>query len=224
MTDNKRYEYKIYKLYNPDCDYVYVGSTRDFTTRKSKHKSDCNNVNSKAYNYKVYKTIREHDGFENWFMVVLEIMPDVTKLEAEMQEDTYRLDLNATMNSKRASCGGITLQEYNKQYNIDNKETIQQYKKQYRIDNKEQILEQNNQYYIDNKDKLLTQQKQYYENNKEKIRAIQNHYQINNKEKISAKAKQKHDCNCGGRYTSINKLQHMKSKKHQNYISTLNNL
>tara|TARA_R110002153_G_scaffold272468_1_gene441188 strand:- start:36 stop:530 length:495 start_codon:yes stop_codon:yes gene_type:complete len=124
--DDKRYEYFIYKLYNPDCNFIYVGSTRDMTTRKSKHKSRCNNPNDAHYNLKVYKIIREHDGFENWYMVLLEVMPNVTKLEAELKEDCYRMELNATMNSRRASCGGITLQEYLKQYNIDNKELINQ--------------------------------------------------------------------------------------------------
>jgi hypothetical protein len=193
--DDKRYEYFIYKLYNPDCDYVYVGSTRDFTTRKSKHKSDCNNVNSEKYNFKVYKTIRDNDGFENWHMVILEIMPDVTKLEAEMQEDCYRVDLNATMNSQRATRGLMTLQEYhkqhNKQYYQDNKETIQQYKKQHYQDNREQLKEQSKQYRIDNK------------------------------EQVNEKAKQKCYCDCGGRYTYSCKGRHLQTKKHKSYLLSL---
>tara|TARA_R110002153_G_scaffold273653_1_gene445134 strand:+ start:737 stop:1141 length:405 start_codon:yes stop_codon:yes gene_type:complete len=94
------------------------------TTRKSKHKSRCNNVNDPSYNSKVYQTIRANDGFENWFMVLLEIMPDVTKLEAHMQEDIYRVQLNAKLNSRIATRGLITIEEYQNQYRIDNKETI----------------------------------------------------------------------------------------------------
>ena len=192
--DDKRYEYFIYKLYNPDCDFIYVGSTRDITARKNKHKSDCNNVNCPAYNSKIYKTIREHDGWDEWFMVVLEVMPDVTKLEAEMQEDVYRMKLNATMNTYRATRGLMTEQEYNKQHYIENREHYQEYKKQRYQDNREQIKEKQHQYYEDNR------------------------------EQLKEKSKQKHDCECGGRYTQSHKLQHMKSKKHQKYISTLNNL
>ena len=171
--DDKKYEYFIYKLYNPDCDFIYVGSTRDMTARKNTHKSRCNNVNDKKYNLKVYKIIREHDGFENWFMVLLEVMPNVTKLEAEMKEDCYRVELNATMNSQRASCGGLTKQEYKKQHRIDNKEHYLEYDKRYRIDNKEVI-------------------------------------------------NKKYDCQCGGKYTLSSKARHLKTKKHQKYISTLN--
>lgn len=134
MTDNKKYEYFIYKLYNPDCDYVYVGSTRNMTQRKKNHKSDCNNPNNPQYNCKKSKTIREFGGWDEWFMVVLEIMPDVTKLEAEMQEDCYRVELNATMNSQRATRGLMTLQEYQIQHN-----------KQYYKNNKQQLSEIRNQ-------------------------------------------------------------------------------
>jgi hypothetical protein len=201
MTELK-YQYFIYKIYNPECDYVYVGSTRNMAVRKKSHKSNCNNVNSKAYNLKVYKTIRGNDGFENWYMVTIEVMDNVTKLQAEMREDVYRVDLNATMNSKRASCGGITKQEYYQQYYQDNREYYDEYNKQYYQDNKEQLSEQ---------------KKQYYQDNKQTISECKNQYRINNKNKIN----QKHDCDCGGKYTQINKAQHMKSKKHQKYISTL---
>jgi hypothetical protein len=187
MTDNKKYDYFIYKLYNPDCDYVYVGSTRNMAVRKKCHKSDCNNVNSVKYNYKVYKTIRDNDGFENWHIVVLEIMDNVTKMTAEMREDAYRVDLNATMNSKRASRGDISIEEYKKQHYQDNKEHYQEYKKHYIQENRETILEYNKQ------------------------------YRINNKELI----KQKHDCECGGKYTFSSKSTHMKTNKHNSYVLSL---
>ena len=165
MTDDKKYEYIIYKIYNPDCDYVYVGSTRNISVRKKCHKSNCNNVNNPKYNYKVYKTIRENDGWENWYMIPIEVMDNVTKLNAEMREDVYRMNLNATMNSQRATRGDITIQEYNKKYY-----------KQYRIDNKETL---------------------------------------------SAKATQKYDCECGGKYTHKHKAEHIKTKKHQAYVLSL---
>jgi hypothetical protein len=74
--------------------------------------------------------------------------------------------------------------------------------KQYRIDNKEKIA----QYYIDNKEKISKQTAQYY---------------IDNKEKIRARCAVKKECPCGGRYTHGNKSQHMKSKMHQKYISSI---
>ena len=54
----------IYKLINYDYpDLVYVGSTTNFTKRKQNHKVRCLNPNDKKYNYKVYASIRENDGW-----------------------------------------------------------------------------------------------------------------------------------------------------------------
>jgi hypothetical protein len=72
--------------------------------------------------------------------------------------------------------------------------------KQYRKDNKEQILEKGKQHYQQNKERILEQHKQNYEKNKDK-------YQ------------EKFNCDCGGKYTFKNKLTHIKTKKHLNYIS-----
>lgn len=57
------------------------------------------------------------------------------------------------------------------------------------------------------KEKLKEQNKSYYEANKAAIRAKQN---------------KKCNCACGGKYTSIHKLRHAKSKKHQDYLESLN--
>jgi hypothetical protein len=61
------------------------------------------------------------------------------------------------------------------------------------------------QYYADNKEALIEKQKQYYEDNKEAI---------NEQKRI------KHNCDvCGGKYTTVNKATHFKSKKHQKAIA-----
>jgi len=181
MTNNKdkRYQYIIYKLCSDYCDQFYVGSTRNMAQRKKGHKSASNNSNDKAYNSKIYKSIREHGGWENFRIVPLELMENTTKFEAECREEFHRLELKAMLNSCKATRGNMTQLEYHQQY---------------RIDNREAVLERN---------------KQYYQNNKEKI---------------IAERCQKHNCNCGGKYTINHKARHMKSKKHQKYISTLNNL
>ena len=142
---NQKYpEYKIYKLVCNDTDLFYVGSTRDFTTRKSKHKSDCNKPHSKAYNQKKYLTIRQFGGWENWNMVCIDILYDVTKLEAEIREEKMRMDLKALLNSHKASCGGITKQEYNKIYYEENRDHFKEQNKLYREENREQIRAQKN--------------------------------------------------------------------------------
>lgn len=122
-------EYIIYKLCCDNTDLFYIGSTRDFTTRKSVHKCGCNNSNNERYNYKVYKNMREFGGWNEWRMVVIEILNDVTKLQAEMREEVLRVELKALLNSQKASCGGITSQEYKAEYWQENKEQLKEKQK-----------------------------------------------------------------------------------------------
>tara|TARA_R110000803_G_C11862601_1_gene307351 strand:- start:27 stop:554 length:528 start_codon:yes stop_codon:yes gene_type:complete len=77
--------------------------------------------------------------------------------------------------------------------------TKKEYDKQYYIDNAEQKKE----YRIDNAERRNEKQKQYYNNNKSKINTCSN---------------EKHNCACGGRYTTGNLSQHNKTQQHQTYI------
>ena len=45
-------------------------------------------------------------------------------------------------------------------------------------------------------------------------------YNEENKEKINEKRNEKFDCECGGKYTTRNISTHIKSKKHQSYLSS----
>ena len=75
-------------------------------------------------------------------------------------------------------------------------------------------------HYNDNKEKLRAKSKQYRGNNKEKIKQRNNQYRKNNKDKIRVQVSQKHNCECGGKYTQGGKARHFKTKKHQRYLST----
>ena len=109
----------IYKLINYDYpELVYVGSTTNFTKRKQNHKERCLNEKNKNHNLKVYVSIRDYDGWENWNMIKICDYPCYNRREAELKEDEYMTELKANMNSNRAS---RTKQQY---YN-DNKEKIQ---------------------------------------------------------------------------------------------------
>ena len=46
----------------------------------------------------------------------------------------------------------------------------------------------------------------------------QKRYRVNNRETLCAKVNAKHVCDCGGRYTHGNRIQHSKSNRHQKYI------
>jgi len=65
--------------------------------------------------------------------------------------------------------------------------------------------------------------KNYYQENKDTLNDNNNNYYLENKNKILEKKNEKFNCKCGGKYTYANKAQHLKSKKHINYINNLNN-
>ena len=79
--------------------------------------------------------------------------------------------------------------------------------------------ESHKQYRERNKDKI----KEYHEKNKQKINEYIKQYREKNKEKIKEQKNEKHVCECGGRYTQQNRSIHCKTKKHLQYVESLNN-
>ena len=95
--------YIIYKIVCDDLpDFIYVGSTSDFNYRKRKHRQNSKDENCKAYNYKLYTTINENGGWENWRMIQINQVPNITRREAEAVEQEYSVELKANLNDKRA--------------------------------------------------------------------------------------------------------------------------
>lgn len=81
----------IYKISCQDelVDDCYIGSTFDLKDRVNKHKFNCNNENSRKYNYKVYKCIRENGNWDNWKIEILSIIKVYSKSELENIERKY---------------------------------------------------------------------------------------------------------------------------------------
>jgi len=125
--------YYIYKICCDDCpDYVYVGSTKTFRQRKAQHKHDCNTGNIK----KLYNTIRENGGWENWRMVILEDCGEITLTQARIKEEEHRVKLNGNLNMIKCK---RDKKKYDKEYYENNKEKILEYNKEYYENNKEEI-------------------------------------------------------------------------------------
>jgi gas vesicle protein len=89
--------------------------------------------------------------------------------------------------------------------------------KQYREDNADKIKQYHKQHYQDNADKIKQLQKQWREDNADKIKQKVKQWQEDNADKIKQHQKQKHDCDCGGKYTYSVKSKHLKTKKHQEF-------
>ena len=212
-------DYIFYKIVNinGDCDLCYIGSTANWSRRIQCHKNDCHNKNGKRYNYKLYQTIRANGGWHQFKMVEIGKAEQLTQRQAHAIEEDYRIALKADMNSQRCFVAE-TRKEYEKQYYIDNVERLNEKQKQYYIDNIEKIKEYKKQYAIDNVEKIKEYKKQYAIDNVENVKEYKKQYRNDNKSKIHTHNNEKHNCACGGRYTTINLSQHNKTQKHQTYI------
>ena len=196
--------YYIYKLECNDPlpdDQIYYGSTACLRTRKTLHKSDCNNVNGKSYNQKKYEIIRLNGGWSNWNMVPIEELPNHTKLQATIREQHWIALNKSNLNSNNAHGRDIVAYAANRQeYRDTHKEERKQYDKEYRQENKEEIRERKKEYNQKHREHKNEYDKQYRHNNQDKLR-------------------EKTNCQCGGGYRCHGKARHLRTKLHMRYLS-----
>lgn len=136
----------VYKLYNPNSDFVYIGSTTNYTNRKSLHKFCCKLGNS---GNKLYEFIRNNGGFTSWeFKICEEIMvskphcPKLLKLEKKYC-DKYENTLNQR-----------EILRDKKKYYIDHRPKIIARSKLDEINNKERNKERRRLYYLKHKERI----------------------------------------------------------------------
>jgi hypothetical protein len=145
----KEIDYKKAMIYKICCNDlkvkdIYVGSTTEFTKRKSSHKSKCHKENNKGFNFNVYRFIRDNGGWDNWSMVLVERYPCNDNYELKSRERYYIETLNAKLNSV------IPNRTTKEHYNENKKNHLIQCKKYYE-ENKEDISKRNKQYYRKNR-------------------------------------------------------------------------
>ena len=173
--------YKIQHVDNPEL--LYVGSTTDFTRRKYSHKWRCNNTNSKEYNMKIYKMMRDNGGFDCFNINIIKDFPCNNKQEALIEEDRCMREMKANMNMIRAYTTPEERQAYYKHYYELNKEEIAERHKQYALEHKEEIAERHKQYRLEHIDKIL----EYNKLHKNKILEYQKQYRNQNKNELLEK-------------------------------------
>ena len=188
MTTIKNYIF--YKICCEDNEYVYIGSTCNFNNRKRQHKENTNLDNEKNQQ-KVYKTIRENGGWENWKMIQIGTREQITKREAEQIEEEYRLELKAELNDKRAY---LTEQVKKEQKAISDKK--------YRESEKGKAAQE--------------RRKDYFTeyNNSEETKERKHEWYLANKEKQLAKASERYVCSCGKEVAIGKKTRHERSQFH----------
>ncbi len=192
--------YYFYKICSLDNEYIYIGSTKNFKKRVVDHKSNCYNKNLKLYNIKLYSTIRNNAGLNNFVFEIIEsINTDDREIILKHEQDLM-IKYNSNLNTNRSFITDEDKKQYKKQY-----------QKQYQIDNKEQI-------------------QQYKIDNKEQIQQLLKQYKIKNRDKILLKNNEKHICACGREYTYTNRKRHTESSKHKKFEeqqlinNTINNI
>jgi len=150
---DERYENGVIYMIKHKTDdkkEFYIGSSYNFKKRCWDHKKDCNKQNRKNYNYKVYKYIRDNDGWDAWTIVKLYDYPCKNKNDLKLEEQRAVKKYKSTLNTQ---IPGRTKKEHYE----DNKEKLLQYQKEYRKDNKEKLAQYEKKRYEANKEKILQQ-------------------------------------------------------------------
>lgn len=63
--------------------------------------------------------------------------------------------------------------------------------------------------------------KQYKQDNKQRIQE----YRENHRDEINGKQKEKHNCECGGKFTRVNRSEHLRTHKHKGWeLKQMNNI
>jgi hypothetical protein len=130
----------IIKSKNPDINDCYVGSTFNFSVRRSTHKYNCNAENKKPYNYKVYKFIRDNGGMDNFTFEILEEFEAETKKDLFRKEAQYANELKPSLNENQPYVEDYILYQrdyYKNKYTEYHKKRYQEKKEEYKQTNKD---------------------------------------------------------------------------------------
>ena len=140
----------IYKLVCKDIEIkeCYVGSTKNFRTRKFDHKSRSNNYsNNPNFNAYVYRFIRANGGWPNWDMIQVEEYKYTTKRDLLARERYWIEELKSSLNKIVPITTTTSKYEYDQEYYQANKQKKQKQIKEYHKNNKIQIKRYMKEYY-----------------------------------------------------------------------------
>jgi methionine synthase I (cobalamin-dependent) len=189
----------IYKIVckNPEIEDFYIGSTTNFRARKYRHKSNCK-CNETIF---LYDFIRANGDWANWDMILLETCKNIENArQLEKKEREYFDELKPTLNQKKPY---ITTEE--------SKSIHLKLCKEWQKKNPEKKKQANRQYYNNNSEKEKQRKRNYYNKNSEKLKQANREYIEKNSQLI--------ECKCGSKVKKYNYCDHLKTKKHQNYIN-----
>jgi len=165
---------KIYKLWSPSKNIIYIGSTTQTLSRRlSKHLGDY-----KAYNkgdIKCYKTSYLILECEDYKIELLEDYACCNRQQLERKEGEYIKNnecVNKNVAGRTKQERDTYIKEYNKQYYTNNKEYHKEYNKNNKERNTEYMKKYLEEYNEANKEKLRDYRKQYYQKKKNKAEEV----------------------------------------------------
>jgi len=219
---------RIYKIVSSALnEWCYVGSTKQsLNDRWSDHRCHFRNWynGDKKRVISWFKYAVEIGDLElNTFQIELVKEVQVSSQEERLKiEGQYILELNA--------CNRCLAGRTREEYYDENFDKIAEYQKEYRENHKAEMQAYKKEYYTTNKADIQEKYKEYRETHKEEIREKKKKYREGeHREKLLEKKKrdyqknrerllEKHDCPCGGRYSTMSKLIHERTKMHQKYL------
>jgi len=200
---------KIYLIRNRlNQNLIYVGSTIEkyLSTRFNKHKS---HKQCSLYNY--INNPENNTIWNDWYIELYEEFPCNNRLQLCKRENEIIRE-RATINKI-----GYTTEEMKKEkqkeYRENHKEEIKERDKRYHEKNREKILAKKAEYNEKNREHKNNYMRERYQKKKEELKEYEKQRRENNNEKLT--------CNCGSIICKNKFANHLKTKKHINFISTL---
>jgi hypothetical protein len=194
--------YKIAPISGGEEGDVYIGSTAlpRLSTRMATHRCSYKRWNEgKGGLVAVYKIFEKYE-VHNCQITLIESISAETK-EGLLACERKWIQLQACVNKNVA---GRTRQ----QYNLDNQEHLNRACKQYYQDNREHRIRASKQYYQDNRERIQQYRDQHADHKQQYNKTYHNASPI-----IT--------CACGSSFKNSNVSIHVKSKKHQQFCTTI---
>lgn len=94
--------YYIIRCLDESITECYVGQTSNLKNRIREHKSRSNNPNDPSYNKRLYRFIRNHKGFNNWTIEMIDSINLYDKSTALAFEQCMIMFYKAELNSNLA--------------------------------------------------------------------------------------------------------------------------